>query len=216
MGVWGTGPFENDDALDFVAEIESVDGLIEEVRLQEVGDDITIDKACRLIVVGECVAAMRGHQHPDLPDRLAQVIQAFGPPSDDLYDKARDSLSLVITNSELSDLWAGSDDRGEFNRAVTDLIDRLNQPLASSKQLPAKKVEINGSPCWFCGQEMGEEFTAISVTLDPQSGMSQGGSAHLACLNAALHPRYLIQDWQFDDEMIARFTSDIFGKGEAD
>ncbi len=216
MGVWGTGPFENDNALDFVAEIQGVDGLIEEVRLQEVGGEIAIDKACRLIVVGECVAAMRGHRHPDIPDRLAQAIQAFDPPSDDLYDKARDSLSMVITNSELSDLWADSDDRGEFNRAMTDLIDRLNQPVASKGPLPTKEAAINSSPCWFCGKPMGEEFTSINVTLDPESGVSQGGCAHLACLNAALHPRYMIQDWQFDDEMIARFTSDIFGKGEKD
>ncbi len=215
MGVWGSGSFENDDALDFAAEIRSVDDLIEEVRFNEAGVDLEIDKACRVLVVGECVATMRGHSHPDMPGELAQRLAEFGPPSDELYDNARDSVSIVITNSELSDLWAESEDRGEFNRAMTGLIDRLNQPVGSA-ETPAKEPPHNPSPCWICGAEMGPEFTSISVNLDPQTGMSQGGSVHLSCLNAALHPKYMIQDWQFDDEMLARFTSDIFGKGEKD
>lgn len=216
MGVWGSGSFENDDALDFAAEIQSVDDLFEEVRLHEAGVELEVDSACRAIVVGECVAAMRGHRTDSMPDDLAERVISFGPPSDELYDIARDSVSMVISNSELSDLWAESDERGAFNRAMTDLIDRLNQPIATAKPPKNKKVATNHSPCWICGEAMGSEFTSISVTLDPQSGTSQGGSVHLACLNAALHPKYMIQDWQFDDEMLARFTSDIFGKSEKD
>jgi len=212
MGVWGTGAFENDEALDFVSEIQSVDVLIEEVRLHDVGVTLDTDKACRVLVVGECVAAMRGHRHKDMPDDLAQRVHAFGPPSDELFDNARDSVSMVITSSELSDLWAESEDRGGFNRSITDLIDRLNQPLGVSKKPTKAKLKPNLSPCWICGEEMGEEFTSLSITLDPESGMSQGGSVHLACLNAALHPRHMIQDWQFDDEMLDRLTGDIWGK----
>lgn len=212
MGVWGTGSFENDDALDFADEIQSVDDLTNEVRLHDVGAALEVDKACRVVVVGECVAAMRGHRHQDMPDDLAQTVHAFGPPPDELFDNARDSVSMVISDSELSDLWAESDERADFNLAMTDLIDRLNQPLATAKKPAKKAAKPNLSPCWICGKEMGQEFTSISVTLDPQAGMSQGGSVHLACLNSALHPKYLIQDWQFDDEMIARMTGDIFGK----
>ncbi|MDJ0641409.1 MAG: DUF4259 domain-containing protein [Erythrobacter sp.] len=214
MGVWGTGSFENDDALDFAAEIQSAEDLANEVRLHDVGATLEVERACRVIVVGECVAAMRGHRHESMPDELAERVHAFGTPADELFDNARDSVSMVITNSELSDLWAESEDRGEFNRAMTDLIDRLNQPLSSAKKPTKKEGKPNFSPCWICGEEMGQEFTSLSVTLDPESGMSQSGSVHLACLNAALHPRFMIQDWQFDDEMIARLTSDIFGKGE--
>ncbi|MEM8724151.1 MAG: DUF4259 domain-containing protein [Pseudomonadota bacterium] len=212
MGVWGTGSFENDEALDFAAEIRSVDDLSNEVRLHDVGAELDADKACRVIVVGECVAAMRGHRQENMPDELAQKVHEFGAPSDELFDNARDSVSMVITNSELSDLWAESDDRAGFNLAMTNLIDRLNQPLAKAKKPRKKDPKPNLSPCWICGEEMGQEFTSIDVRLDPENGMSQGGSVHLACLNAALHPKYMIQDWQFDDAMIARMTGDIFGK----
>ncbi len=214
MGVWGTGTFDNDEALDFAAEIRSVDDLVEEVRLHDVGVTLDADKACRVLVVGECVAAMRGHSHKDMPHDLVERVTAFGTPSDELFDDARDSVSTVITNSELTELWAQSNDRAGFNRAMTDLIDRLNQPIKSSKNPAKAKPKPNLSPCWICGAEMGEEFTSLSVTLDPESGMSQGGSVHLACLNAALHPKHMIQDWQFDDEMLDRFTSDIWGKNQ--
>lgn len=219
MGAWGTGPFENDDALDFASEIRTVDNLLAQVRHCDVGETLDADKACRVIVVAECVAAMRGHSHSDLPDDLAERLRAFGPPSDELFDGARDAVSIVISSSELSDLWAESDDRGGFNRFMTDLIDRLNQPIASEAGSPATKKsssERNACPCWICGEEMGEEFTSISVNLDPKLGMSQGGSVHLVCLNAALHPKFMIQDWQFDDEMLARFTGGDWGGEGAD
>lgn len=214
MGVWGTGSFENDEALDFAAEIQSVEDLFGEVRLHDVTVALDADKACRVIVAGECVAAMRGHRSESMPSDLAERVLAFGTPDDELFDNARDSVSMVITNSELSDNWAESDDRSGFNLAMTDLIDRLNQPIGAAKPVSKKKARNNPSPCWICGESMGAEFTSISVTLDPESGMSQGGSVHLACLNAALHPKYIVQDWQFDDEMIARLTSDIFNKDE--
>ena len=216
MGAWGTGPFENDDALDFAGEVETLQHLTDEVSLTGLGDLLEADKASRLVVVGECVAAMRGHRHTDMPDDLAQRVHSFGQPSDDLFEQARECVSLVLTNSELADLRAESEDRGAFNRAMTDLIDRLNQPATQKKKPPKRRTPTNNSPCWICGEPMGGEFTSISVTLDPKSGMSRGGCVHLACLNAALHPKYMIQDWKFDDSQIDRLVEDIFGETAKD
>ncbi|MEL6530160.1 MAG: DUF4259 domain-containing protein, partial [Pseudomonadota bacterium] len=70
MGVWGTGTFDNDDALDFAGEIRTVDDLVEAVRLHDFGEAIAAAKAHRVLVVGECVAAMRGHPNPQLPHEL--------------------------------------------------------------------------------------------------------------------------------------------------
>ena len=214
MGAWGAGPFENDDAMDFVSEIASVDDLSTALLLED--DYIEVDQASRIVVVGECVAAMREHGHATMPDELARRIAEFGLPSDALYETARDRVSLVITSSELSELWAESDDRGEFGKAMTDLIDRLNQPPGSAGKPGKKKSPQNHSPCWICGEPMGAEFTQISITTDPQSGMSRGGSVHLACLNGALHPTYIVQDWKFDDAMIDRMADKILGEDSDD
>ncbi|MEM9500639.1 MAG: DUF4259 domain-containing protein [Pseudomonadota bacterium] len=215
MGAWGSGPFDNDEALDFATKIQSVDSLIDEVLLHDVGATIDVEKAGRIVVVAECVAAMRGHPHALMPSDLAQRLLTFGEPSDELFDNTRDSVSMVISNSELSELWAESEHRANFNRAMTDLIDRLNHPLAGVKEPGDKGPAPNPSPCWICGKEMGWEFTSVSITLDPVSGISQGGSVHLACLNAALHPRYILQDWQFDEAMLDRFTADIWDNDSA-
>ncbi len=209
MSAWGSGPFENDAALDYVSEIQSIEHLVREVRFLDSSEEISVDQASRIIAAAECVAAMRGHPHSDLPQGLAERLTDFGELRDDLHDNARDAVSMVISSSELGDMWAGTPDRANFNRAITGLIDRLNQPLGKATAPAKSSKKPNLSPCWICGEEMGEEFTSISITLDPELGMSQGGSVHLACLNAALHPRYLIQDWQFDDKMLARLTGEF-------
>ncbi|MEO0643968.1 MAG: DUF4259 domain-containing protein [Pseudomonadota bacterium] len=214
MGAWGAAPFENDDALDFVAEITSVEDLERALENETGAALIEADAAARILVVGECIAAMHGHASNCLPEDLAERLSAFGEPSQDLFEEARDAVSTVISASELSDLWADSEDRAAYNTAVTDLIARLNRPMEPAKKPSRKKPPTNRSICWICGEEMGGDFTAISVSLDPQSGTRIGGSVHLKCLNASLHPRYIVQNWTFTEESIERLSADIFGKAD--
>ena len=57
----------------------------------------------------------------------------------------------------------------------------------------------------FCDKPMGDgEFHMLDVTVheDEISSSKRGGWVHLQCLNAALHPRHMIQNWQFDDELL--------------
>lgn len=217
MGAWGTGPFENDDALDFAASIGSLSDLQSALdELEGIGDEPEVDLAARIVVVAECVAAMHGHPHQQLPAELAAILAPLGKPSPDLFEAARNALSGVISRSELSDLWGESEERGAYNREIIDLIDRLNRPVAPSGSTGGKAAGTNNSPCWFCGEEMGGEFTSIQVALGEQSAAQLGGSVHLACLNAALHPRYIVQDWKFDDAAIDELMNEIFGDEASD
>jgi hypothetical protein len=214
MGAWGAGSFDNDSALDFAGEIASIADL-EAIFVPEGTVEIDADLACQLIVAGECVAAMRGHPNPDMPEELAETVGAFGKPSIKLFDDARNNVSAVLSGGELLELWAdaGQDERGAFNRAMTDLIARLNQPQAKVKKAKAgkaktpvkKKVNPNPSPCMICNKPMGDgEFHQIDITLmaDDFGDMKQGGWVHMGCLNAALHPKHMIQNWQFDDDLL--------------
>lgn len=209
MGAWGSGPFENDDALDFAHEIQSVGDL--QSALDAVIDDtyMSANLASRVIVVAECVAAMHGHRHKDIPIELGNLVHGFGKPSTELYERAREDVAHVLALSELADLWAEGDDRGEFNREMTDLIDRLNQPVKKSRKPRKKELQPNASPCMICGEPMGaEEFSMFDISLDSGYGpFRQGGFVHLACLNAALHPKYMIQNWEFDDPMLDRIQA---------
>lgn len=204
MGAWGAGSFENDAALDFAGEIESLDDVKAEFAA-EGQEEIEADLASRVIVAAECVAAMRGHRNPDMPADLAERVHGFGKPSIELFDTARNNLSAVMSRSELVDLWT-EEGSGEWNRAVTELMERLNKPQGSRSK-PKKKAAPtpNLSPCMFCDEPMGEgAFHMIDITIaeDDISTMKKGGWVHLQCLNAALHPRHMIQTWQFDDELL--------------
>ena len=208
MGAWGSGSFENDDALDYAGEIATVADL--ERALVVAGTEyVEVTEACQVVVAAECVAAMRGYPSDGMPAELAERVHGFGKPSMELFDKARDNLSAVISRSELGDLWAEADpaDRAAYNVAMTDLMERLGKPAKTSRKpaKAAKRPAFNHSPCSFCGEPMGEVEASmfdITVAADDISSMRLGGWAHIKCLNAALHPRHLIQNWEMDDELL--------------
>lgn len=208
MGAWGAGSFENDAALDFAADIETL-ADVENAFVAEGAEDIDADVASRVIVAAECIAAMRGHRSPDLPNDLDARVRGFGKCTIALFDMARNNLSAVMTRGELIDLWA-EEGSGDWNRAVTDLLERLNKPAAKGKQPAKRKKEpqANPSPCMFCDKPMGEgAFHMIDITIndDEMSSMKMGGWVHLQCLNAALHPKHMMQTWEFDDELLDHF-----------
>jgi hypothetical protein len=204
MGAWGAGSFENDAALDYVGEIGGLSDV--EAALKVAGvEAIDADEASRVIVAAECVAAMRGHPHGDIPAELAAQVPGWGKPSLALFNQARDNLSAVMSRGELLELWV-EEGSGDWNRAVTDLMERLNLPQAKPKKAVKEKSKTpNPSPCMFCDKPMGDgEFHMLDVTVheDEISSSKRGGWVHLQCLNAALHPRHMIQNWQFDDELL--------------
>lgn len=215
MGAWGSGSFENDTALDFASAIGSVDDVEKafeassELGVALIEGEIDADMSCEIIVAAECVASMRGHASPDMPEELAETVQGFGKPSMELFELARNNVSAVISRSELCELWA-DEGSGDWNRAMTDLMDRLNKPQKKAlkkgaKARKAKAPQPNPSPCLFCDKPMGDEqFHMFDLTVheDEFSTSKQGGWVHLECLNAALHPKHMIQNWQFDDEQL--------------
>jgi hypothetical protein len=197
MGAWGPGAFENDTALDFVPGIQRVQDLADALTARAAGESIDADTACRIVVVAECVAAMRGHPSDDLPDVLAERLGTFGTPSRSLFHHARAQLGAVISRSELMELWVESDP-SPFNLAMHDLLERLNLPPADGRKprRPRKKPVTNNSPCAFCDQPMGEnQFSQFNIVLDYGDGtpVTCGGWAHHRCLNAALHPKHMIR-----------------------
>lgn len=202
MGTWGPGAFENDAALEFVPEIESTRDLADALTIRTPDQPVDADTACRVVVVAECVAAMRGHPCDGLPDELAERLATFGQPSRSLFHHARDHLAAVMVRSELMELWAEGDP-GPFNLAMHDLLERLNlAPADEPKPKPEHKPAYNHSPCSFCDEPLGEDqFSQFSIALDHGDGMpvTRGGWAHHRCLNAALHPKHMIRVYRNDE-----------------
>ena len=232
MGAWGPGSFENDDALDFASEIESladVEAVL--VAANKEGHALILEPidavlSSQIIVAGEVMAAMRGHRSDAMPADLAKTVHGFGRPTVELFDFVRNNVSAVMSRSELLDLWAEAepDDKKAFNRAMTDLVDRLNLPQrdpdSPPEKAPLKEGDEgwNASPCSFCDAPMGPDDSSmfdITVSCDEISSMKQGGWAHIACLNAALHPKHMIQNWQLDDELLDLVMKRIEAEREA-
>lgn len=167
MGTWGAGSFENDAAADFAATITSPDTLKDAFAKSPDGVSQTIDaeRAQVVIAAADCVAALMGHPAADLPPALAKTLANFGSADSSLTTLARESLSHVLSASELTDLWA-EDDPAAFNLAMTHLIDLINS-------------------------------------------LDQGFWCHLACLNARLHPRHIVQNWKIDPDEAFRAADDL-------
>lgn len=219
MGAWGAGGFENDTALDFAAAVESVDDLVAAFA-SEPGEKVDADAACMIIAAAECVAAMLGRPADDIPEDLAERLKGFGKPDAALLETTGNHVSLVIADSELSELWAEADDPAGFNLAMTGLIDRLNPDIKpKAKKGRKKKPPFNRSPCAFCNRPMGEEaFGMFDLSVDLGTGhpIRLGKWAHLTCLNARLHPSHIVQVWKTDPEAIQAEVDRLLGGEKSD
>lgn len=204
MGAWGPGGFANDDALDFVGGLESAAGWapIREA-LKAVGppeEETEAGTGSVALAAAELVAASRGHAPTDLPAEASAFLDVVDPADGELVALASDAVSRVLFEpSELVELWAESDDRGEWNRAVSDLIARLGRPQ-KERAGPAPESVLTAMVCSFCNAQI-EKSELVSMKLsrpeDP-SGFERGIYAHAQCLNAGLHPARLVQWWRFD------------------
>jgi hypothetical protein len=120
VGVWGDGPFENDDAVDFAAELDNADPIQRELiireALQTVVDadddaDITFSDAARAVAAAAVVGYTRTGRGID-PGEGPTFLEAddeLEPLPDDLADLAREAMERVIhEDSPWRAWWEGS------------------------------------------------------------------------------------------------------------
>lgn len=129
MGAWGAGSFDNDDALDWCAELEAeglpaAGGALRAAK--ELADDyLEAPESSMALAAAEVVAALRGRPAADLPEHVAAWVAAHpDDPGDDLVRLAREAVDAVAAGSELAELWGEVDD-AEWRAAVADLRSRL-------------------------------------------------------------------------------------------
>jgi hypothetical protein len=129
MSRWGSGSFENDDALSFVAQLngtepESLKQILS--RAADESDYVAADEGSRVIAAAEVVAAAKGSPSLTIPTEISQWISKIdGTPSANMQDLARRAVNRVRLNSELKDLWLESDGLNEWSAVLRDLEDRL-------------------------------------------------------------------------------------------
>jgi hypothetical protein len=131
-GAWGFSPFENDDALDWVADLEETSGP------QYLADTfLQIDAKAKYIEAPDCsfalaaaevVAATRGHPTTTIPPEVSRWVKRVQPTvSDDLVAAARSAVATCRDgrNSELRELWQDSKDAKSWLEDTDNLLRRL-------------------------------------------------------------------------------------------
>lgn len=133
MGAWGSGPFENDDALDAVGEL--VDGTFELDDLREAleSDYLEAPEGSIALALVEVALAALGRIDPaaeldEVDIRL--VATQFDDAAYELILRAADR-ALDPTASELFELWeeAGEDELAEWRAAAVASIEQLRAAI---------------------------------------------------------------------------------------
>jgi hypothetical protein len=132
MGAWGTGSFQNDDALDWVGVAFEDGGALAVAGMlrlvTELPDDayVDVDIASAAVAAAEIVAAARGGDLSKIPEDLHDIVsrEQQSLSSAALIVSARAAVTRVLKGSELRELWADSGSRGWFSE-MDSLLARL-------------------------------------------------------------------------------------------
>ncbi len=137
MGAWGSGPFDNDTALDWVWELVEApdDGplilALEQAVETPVGDSLDADVGTCALAAAETVAALAGARLAALPEDLEEWVGL--QPEEvrrTIVAKLRD-IAVTATErvkgpeSELDKLWVESDEHAAWRATLDDVVGRL-------------------------------------------------------------------------------------------
>ncbi|ABW32258.1 DUF4259 domain-containing protein [Acaryochloris marina] len=130
MGTWGPGSFENDDAIDWVAELESYsdDGPIIDAlnTIIDRADDYPQPLDCSVaIAAAELVAAQLGNSHEDCPEEIEIWVEGHPAPSATRIAQARQAIEVILAESGLKEMWQDSDEWEKWEEAMEDMLSRL-------------------------------------------------------------------------------------------
>jgi hypothetical protein len=130
MGAWATGNFGNDDASDWVYELEESSGAD---LLKEALSAVTRNgypespDCCIALAAAEIIASAKGKPPADLPEEARQWIA--GQDELDAIKALAKSATTVVNKisakSELRDLWEESESWHEWQQVVEGLRQRL-------------------------------------------------------------------------------------------
>jgi hypothetical protein len=128
---WGAGLFQDDLATDFANQIVEGDGLaVLRQALAQAGQasgHLLYEPAIRALISAEVLAALGGRpakaMPPELHDWVAHRSQESIPR--ELWTLARTAVERVKQDSEISELWARSNEFGRWIEKVDDLLARL-------------------------------------------------------------------------------------------
>ena len=131
MGAWGTGFFENDDALDWVYDLEESDDttLIEEslrAIVESEEEYLEAPECAMALAAAEVTAALKGMPRPGLTDEVKAWIQHNKiKPDSNIVELALKAIARIKSDSELKELWDESEEASNWYQELDGLEKRL-------------------------------------------------------------------------------------------
>ena len=130
MGAWGTKVFEDDDALDWIYELEQEDDLtliknVLKTAAAPEDDFLEAPQASQALAAAEIVAALRGKPEPQLPQEAQDWIEKHTLDTAKLHRLAIQAVKRVRNDSELQELWEESEEIENWHAILDGLINRL-------------------------------------------------------------------------------------------
>jgi hypothetical protein len=129
VGAWGAGAFENDDAADWVIELEASDNadVLRRALSLEVGGYVELPEGAIAVAAAEVVATGLGRPGSGLPSEVIAWTTAHASSiGADERQLALDALDRVLAPaSEIAELWAEANDP-EWRDGVLSLRQRLS------------------------------------------------------------------------------------------
>ena len=133
MGAWGSGPFENDDASDWVWDLEDeTDATVIIAALSAAVDTPTDEQvdaptASNAIAAAEVLASAHGPRSPDLPTEAVEWLRVNHAIVDErLRALAFGAVQRISVDSELKELWDDARD-DTWAESVRVLAERLRR-----------------------------------------------------------------------------------------
>ena len=135
MGAWGSGPFDNDDAMDWVWELEGATGdarlvaAFEAVVEAGVGESFDVTEGATAIAAASVLAGALDGTTDGLPEEAVAYLERW------VADPEPELISLAIAavdrtsgaGSEVADLWDESEDATTWRGSIAQLRGRLQR-----------------------------------------------------------------------------------------
>lgn len=129
MGAWGIKSFENDDASDWLYDLEESDDLsVIQKALQLDNAYIEAPECCNALAAAEVVLALLGKPRPGIPENAMEWVNKNPIDPSLIVPSAIDAVSLVLSgNSELNELWAETDEHTLWQEDVKEILRKLKE-----------------------------------------------------------------------------------------
>lgn len=129
MGAWSHTSFGNDDASDFIHEVEedgqsAVLNAFEVIEHLKPDDYLEASDASVALAAAELVAAGSGKPPADFPPQAAALLPKLAADAA-LREAATGVVRRLLDYSELKELWQQTKDFGAWTSGVADLLERL-------------------------------------------------------------------------------------------